>query len=484
MLRTMSHEMIHMAKQMSPGYFERYSDFIFDNFLSENADELIFRRQRQYEKANNGKKLSYNEAMEEVVADASEMFLKGFLGLKVELGNQALEGRVDMETVTEDLQKPKYKGVLRILGNVIERMKRKISAFKRAWNGAQAKTEEGKTVSAGDAKAYKQAQKMFNELILRASANYKLLKDGKWEIDSEKSEKASMRNGETDGTAQADITAGYQAAVGKVLNMKNTKADTLIIGYTPELMQEMGMPALPLVIGTGHVYSAAKTEAQAKQDGNYRKGVHYHGLGADVVKNIYEQLKDPVIIISAKDVNKTASPLRSTHSVVSIVDVGKVGKPLLLPVEITAERTVNGQRMDVNALSSIYDRNVAPLIKEAIALENSGYVGIYYAKKEAINLIGAGVRFPVQLQEMIASNPIIHRFDTKVNRKIENNTQSQQFKRWFGDWQNNPESASKVVNADGTPMAVYHQTARDFTVFDNSNPVAGASDSETPNGFF
>lgn len=185
MLRTMSHEMIHMAKQMSPGYFERYSDFIFDNFLSENADELIFRRQRQYEKANNGKKLSYNEAMEEVVADASEMFLKGFLGLKVELGNQSGEGRVDMETVTEDLQKPKYKGVLRVLGNVIERMKRKISAFKLAWNGAQAKTEEGKTVSAGDAKAYEQAQKMFNELILRASANYKLLKDGKWESDSD-----------------------------------------------------------------------------------------------------------------------------------------------------------------------------------------------------------------------------------------------------------------------------------------------------------
>lgn len=185
MLRTMSHEMIHMAKQMSPGYFERYSDFIFDNFLSENADELIFRRQRQYEKANNGKKISYNEAMEEVVADASEMFLKGFLGLKVELVNQTGEGRVDMETVTEDLQKPKYKGVLRILGNVIERMKRKISAFKRAWNGAQAKTEEGKTVSAGDAKAYEQAQQMFNELILRASANYKLLKDGKWESDSD-----------------------------------------------------------------------------------------------------------------------------------------------------------------------------------------------------------------------------------------------------------------------------------------------------------
>ena len=41
MLRTMSHEMIHMAKQMSPGYCERYSDVIFDNVLSENDVERI-----------------------------------------------------------------------------------------------------------------------------------------------------------------------------------------------------------------------------------------------------------------------------------------------------------------------------------------------------------------------------------------------------------------------------------------------------------
>lgn len=34
----------------------------------------------------------------------------------------------------------------------------------------------------------------------------------------------------------------------------------------------------------------------------------------------------------------------------------------------------------------------------------------------------------------------------------------QQFKRWFGDWQNDPAKASKVVNADGTPKVVYHGT--------------------------
>ena len=93
---------------------------------------------------------------------------------------------------------------------------------------------------------------------------------------------------------------------------------------------------------------------------------------------------------------------------------------------------------------------------ETITLENNGETGIYCAKKEATTLIPAGVQFPIRIQKAIASDPIIRSFDTKVNRKIADVTQSQQFKRWFGDWQNHPENASKVVNADGTPMVVYH----------------------------
>lgn len=278
----------------------------------------------------------------------------------------------------------------------------------------------------------------------------------------------SIENKAAYGTAQTKLTKEYRAAVDRVLNMQDTTADNLVIGYTPELMKDMGMPALPFVIGTGHVYSAAKTEAEAKKDGNYRKGVHYHGLGDTVVKNIYEQLQDPVMIIAAKNANGNASPLRSTHSVVAIVDIGTANNSLFLPVEITAERSVKGSRIDVNVLSSIYERDVTTLVKEAIALENAGDIGVYYAKKEALNLIGAGARFPVQLQRMIASNPIVRSFDEKVNRKISDVTQSLQFKRWFGDWQNHPETiAPELLNADGTPKVFYHGAKKNggFTVF-------------------
>lgn len=54
---------------------------------------------------------------------------------------------------------------------------------------------------------------------------------------------------------------------------------------------------------------------------------------------------------------------------------------------------------------------------------------------------------------------------------VENNTdnvqiKSENFKNWFGDWENNPSKASKVVNEDGTPKIVYHGTTSNFTTFD------------------
>ena len=42
------------------------------------------------------------------------------------------------------------------------------------------------------------------------------------------------------------------------------------------------------------------------------------------------------------------------------------------------------------------------------------------------------------------------------------------FKEWFGDWENDPESASKVVDENGEPRVVYHQTSEQFTKFDLS----------------
>lgn len=43
---------------------------------------------------------------------------------------------------------------------------------------------------------------------------------------------------------------------------------------------------------------------------------------------------------------------------------------------------------------------------------------------------------------------------------------TKEFKDWFGDWINDPKNASKVVDENGEPLVVYHNTPFKFSVFD------------------
>lgn len=298
-------------------------------------------------------------------------------------------------------------------------------------------------------------------------------------------EKYSVSEDDSREQTQNEITAAYQNAVHGILNGTVNAKGALLVGYTPEIYRKLGMPNLPFVVGSGHVYSIAKTQDEAKAEGRFRKNTNYHGLGERAVADILQAVKNPVMVISAKDVDRNATPLRSTHSVVALVDVGTNGQSLVVPVSITAQSAVDGTVMDVNMISSAYERNVSGLVDEAIAQFNSGENSIFYVTEKAATLAGEGVQFPRILQAAAtSSNGIVRKFDSKINMSIENVTQSQQFKRWFGDWQNNPETASKVVNADGTPKVVYHQTGNDFTIFDVRKNGAGTRDNETPFGIF
>ena len=268
---------------------------------------------------------------------------------------------------------------------------------------------------------------------------------------------------------QEEIADQYKKNVHEILNGEKEINDALLVGYTPEVYKKLGMPDLPFVIGGGHVYSMAKTASEAAADGKRRRGTNYHGLGESVVADIMDFVNDPVMVIAAKDVDTKTTRLRSTHSIVALVDVGTEKNSMVIPIAITAERAVNGVRMDVNAISSAYEKNTTALVNEAIAQFNAGENSVFYVKKEAVNLLGAGVQFPERLKAAASSNGIVRKLDSKINMSVKNVTESQQFKRWFGDWQNHPENASKVVNEDGTPKVVYHGTNAEFNTFQQEN---------------
>lgn len=51
-----------------------------------------------------------------------------------------------------------------------------------------------------------------------------------------------------------------------------------------------------------------------------------------------------------------------------------------------------------------------------------------------------------------------------------------EFKLWFGDWENSPETSSKVVDENGEPLVLYHGTRHDFFEFRKENLIWCTSD--------
>jgi len=56
------------------------------------------------------------------------------------------------------------------------------------------------------------------------------------------------------------------------------------------------------------------------------------------------------------------------------------------------------------------------------------------------------------------------------------------FKDWFGDWENDPENASKIVDENGEPLPVYHGSRSKFDIFDIQK--SGESNTTSKVGFW
>lgn len=65
---------------------------------------------------------------------------------------------------------------------------------------------------------------------------------------------------------------------------------------------------------------------------------------------------------------------------------------------------------------------------------------------------------------------------TNLNERQWVQVRTEAFKKWFGDWENNPESASKVVDENGEPLVVYHGAGDEFFKFDGSTHYNGGTE--------
>ena len=56
--------------------------------------------------------------------------------------------------------------------------------------------------------------------------------------------------------------------------------------------------------------------------------------------------------------------------------------------------------------------------------------------------------------------------DSNLTENQQEQVRSDAFKNWFGDWQDTPDTASKLIDKNGEPMVLYHGTNVDFNTFE------------------
>lgn len=167
-------------------------------------------------------------------------------------------------------------------------------------------------------------------------------------------------------------------------------------------------------------------------------------------------------------------------------DFGHITDIVLNPTEITLS---NQDYMGKPAIIFSGDHNgrmnvVAVVSDKRLDL----FVQTVYTNVKKGNLATpTGEQAPINTPEAnssTVSNDSIRKSSRNVNSVSGNQTETENFKKWFGDWQNDPANASKVVNEDGTPKVLYHQTSADFTIFEPRHEGAGTRDQDTPFGIF
>lgn len=221
--------------------------------------------------------------------------------------------------------------------------------------------------------------------------------------------------------------------------------DALVVSGTPEVLQKIGFSNLPLTINQDHLLRME------------RDTEHY--LSKELIRQLPELLKDPVAVITSEG--------NSDSSTVMILKAIVNGKPYIAPVYITSESISNNARIDSNNIATVFRKGnaVTKLLENAVQKENAGKIGVYYWKKtEARDLFeGAGVQFSgSSIQDGLVHS--IYDAGSPVNVKFMEQTETKQFKRWFGN--------SQVVNADGSPKVMYRGGGEEINVFDRKKSKA------------
>lgn len=462
MLSTISHELTHIAENAPEEYTE------LRKAVSEaiGADEWENAKNRQAENLKNNHPEDYNSMSEAEIEERTSS------EAMAELCADMLKDTDLISNMFEENPTAARK-FINFVKSIIKRLR---DLHKRIVQDSNFTKEEAQILKA----RANDLQSLVNKWESAVKEGIKN-QNAKQAVKSDTEQSGNMQDQERENKSSFNEHT-VSTAIWEALDHKDMGHDNLIkAGEMPKYIQSILGITGDFYIQRNHTYENTVTEKQAKDDGRYSSKAHYHGYGVNKMERAMLSIENPIMTISTKtnDGNPTVIML--------LDEFGNNNTPLYAVLSFYSNKLING-RNDIKphvvltiAEREWYAKNGRTGYNEIIgnAIKEKRVIDFDKKKRGELSEVAQTTSLGSITESSLSKS--LSQFKKEINSyKNKNNIQyqdrqiySNKFKEWFGDWENEPKSASKIVNEDGKPLVVYHGTDTDFTVFDETKGRSG-----------
>lgn len=446
-LLTASHELTHFIKEYNPAQYEQLRDFVVERLTEAedvDLDALVQRHQK------NQPELSYDEALDEVVADGCQMMLK------------------DSQAAATLAKQNRS-----LAGNIRSWLRKWVKKLQEAFRGLTAQKPEAQALT----RYAKEMQKIWDDALVGAARNLQ-----QSEAETASGEEAASTRGkasERDGESAAQVRYEVRESKDKdIVSVKQQlKASESELSKMP-VVSRKNVTADIERMSTKQRLEWAVAELRAsgyrveRPNGNtiefspkdINSGLRYLSSAGEIAA--YSAL--PAVLKRGKEIYREANHKGRGYGTITFaapVEINGVRGNMAVVV-----RQTKGQRYDVHRI-----------------LMPDGSAFVFQEKANAVSTTVGGITEAASSSGgttptiNTASKDSIRPGNEKSNTKFsvrdsagrELTPAQQEFFR-----------NSKARDENGNLLVMYHQTDGDFTVFDTEHKGAGTGDDETPFGVF
>lgn len=446
-LLTASHELTHFIKEYNPAQYEQLRDFVVERLTEAedvDLDDLVQRHQK------NQPELSYDEALDEVVADGCQMMLKD---------SQAAAALAKQNRS--------------LAGNIRSWLRKWVKKLQEAFRGLTAQKPEAQALT----RYAKEMQKIWDDALVGAARNLQQseAETASGEEAASTRGKASARDGESAAQVRYEVRESKDKDIVSV--KQQLKASESELSKMP-VVSRKNVTADIERMSTKQRLEWAVEELRAsgyrveRPNGNtiefspkdINSGLRYLSGAGEIAA--YSAL--PAVLKRGKEIYREANHKGRGYGTITFaapVEINGVRGNMAVVV-----RQTKGQRYDVHRI-----------------LMPDGSAFVFQEKANAVSTTVGGITEAASSSGgttptiNTASKDSIRPGNEKSNTKFsvrdsagrELTPAQQEFFR-----------NSKARDENGNLLVMYHQTDGDFTVFDTEHKGAGTGDDETPFGVF